>query len=436
MTISIGRPTETGPRDGLGARLAARVDIDAGSLPAFVFNDREVYERELGAIFGRCWLMVAHVSEIPEPGDYVTRTMGTSPVIVVRDEKGEVQVFLNACRHRGMRVCRADLGNASHFRCPYHGFTYKNSGELVGVPFQKAAYGDILDRQRLRLLSARCAVSHGLVFATWHPDAPTLEEYLGHLGWYLDLYLGRAEMEVFGPPQRWEMPTNWKIPAENGASDAYHTAHTHASLPKIGLIVGGSKFAEAGYHVHAGNGHGLGLGMPTDELVFPSEMLDEYRRRLRPEQFQTLIQVKNSHCTLFPNLTFVLSSARLEGEIVSHLNMQLWQPRGPDRTEVLSWGLVEKDASPRWKERARRHYIITFGASGVFEQDDAENWMDITRNCGSPVAQSLDFLYLQGLGRQPATDFPGPGEVYPSKYSENNARAFYRRWLELMLHDD
>lgn len=417
----------------LTARLRRDVDVEEGHIPAYIFRDPDIYQLELDRVFGRCWLFVAHESEVPEPGDYVTRYLGTTPVIVVRAEDGQIRVLLNVCRHRGMRVCRADLGNASHFRCPYHGFTYKNSGELVGVPFQQLAYGDRLERKELGLVQARAETYSGLIFATFDERVQSLTEYLGDVRWYLDLYVGRADMEVFGPPQRWEMPTNWKIPAENAASDAYHTAHTHASLPKIGLIPGGNRFAESGYHVYAGNGHGLGLGMPGDRLIFPAQLVDTYRRRLSPEQCDLLLALKNSHCTVFPNLSFVLSSAVLGGEVVSHLNLQLWQPRAPDRIEVMSWGLVERDAPPEWKERSRQHYVLTFGASGIFEQDDAENWTDITRNCSAPVTSKLRFVYLQGMGRPRATSFPGPGEVYESKFSENNARGFYGRWLELML---
>ncbi|MGH7186896.1 MAG: Rieske 2Fe-2S domain-containing protein, partial [Pseudomonadota bacterium] len=132
--------SKTEPRGRVEA-LLARVHPEQGEIPAAVFSDPDVYRLEQDAIFSRCWLFVAHESEVPSPGDYVTRYMGEHPVIVTRDEHGKIQVLLNVCRHRGMRICRADLGNSSHFRCPYHGFTYKNDGELIGIPFQKEIYG-------------------------------------------------------------------------------------------------------------------------------------------------------------------------------------------------------------------------------------------------------------------------------------------------------
>jgi phenylpropionate dioxygenase-like ring-hydroxylating dioxygenase large terminal subunit len=417
------------------ARLERDIDLDAGRLPAYLFSDPEVYERELEAIFGHCWQCVGHVSEVPEPGDYVTRYLGADPVIVVRSEDDQVRVLLNVCRHRGMRICRSDLGNSAHFRCPYHGWTYRNDGQLTGVPYQQLAYGDVLDRSSIRLRQARVAEYGGLIFATWDDGAPTLDDYLGDARWYIDFYVRRAEMEVFGPPQRWEMPSNWKIPAENFASDAYHTGHLHASISRLGLVPS-AKFAESGYHVHAGHGHGIGLGLPADENIFEPSVLPLFKQRLSPDQFEVLRQIKNMHCTIFPNLSFLISSARLGGKLISHTNMKVWLPKGPSRMQVLSWGLVEKAAPPEWKERSAQHYVLTFGPSGIFDQDDSETWIDITRNTATPAARDLSFFYLQGLGRARAVEFVGPGEVYASKYSENNARQFYRRWLQLMAHAD
>jgi hypothetical protein len=201
-------------------------------------------------------------------------------------------------------------------------------------------------------------------------------------------------------------------------------------------LVPTAKFAESGFHVHPGNGHGVGLGMPADEVIFEPGTVSSFKEALSDDQLQVLLQVKNMHCTVFPNLSFLISSARIQGKLISHTNMKLWLPKGPRQIEVLSWGLVEKAAPKEWKERSAQHYVLTFGPSGIFDQDDSETWMDITRNCSAPVGRRVEFFYLQGLGRKQATDFPGPGEVYASKYNESNARHFYRRWLQLMLDGD
>ena len=86
-------------------------------------------------------MFLAHESEIPDPGDYVVRRVLADSFIVARDEAGVVRVMFNMCLHRGMQVCRAEMGNASHFRCPYHAWTYRNDGRLAGLPFHEEAYG-------------------------------------------------------------------------------------------------------------------------------------------------------------------------------------------------------------------------------------------------------------------------------------------------------
>jgi phenylpropionate dioxygenase-like ring-hydroxylating dioxygenase large terminal subunit len=413
--------------------LEATVRPQEGHVPSFIFGDPDVYRLENERIFGRCWQLVAHESEVPSPGDYVTRYMGEQSVIVVRGEDGEVRVLLNMCKHRGMRVCRSDQNNTSHFRCPYHGWTYKNTGELTGVPAHKEAYGDALDRSEIGLREARSDIYAGLIFATWDDEAASLREYLGAMAWYLDLVVGRAPMEVTGPPHRWEMPCNWKLPAENFAGDAYHTMHTHGSIQKVGLVPS-VRFAKDGYQVYAGNGHGLGIGMPAPKLMFAEDLRPVFRQRLSDDQVAVLENSKNLHATVFPNLSFLISAMTVEGKFVSHTDMRVWVPKGPDKIVIYSWCLMERDAPEWWKNLSERAYIMSFGPSGMFEQDDSENWMDITRNSASgPASRHFAFEYLQGMGRPLATDFPGPGEVYEGKFTEANSRAFYDHWLGLIL---
>ncbi|HTS98108.1 MAG TPA: Rieske 2Fe-2S domain-containing protein [Streptosporangiaceae bacterium] len=94
-------------------------DVRSGLIPAHVYNDPEIFALERDRLFSRAWVFLAHESEIPAPGDYVVRRVLADSFIVARDEGGEVRVMFNMCLHRGMQVCRAEMGNASHFRCPY-----------------------------------------------------------------------------------------------------------------------------------------------------------------------------------------------------------------------------------------------------------------------------------------------------------------------------
>src|SRR3984957_9612131 len=150
-------------------------------IPAHIYNDDELFQLEKERIFGRSWIFVAHESEIAEPGDYVVRRVLDDSFIVTRDEQGEVRAHFNMCLHRGMQVCRAEIGNASHFRCPYHGWSYRNDGRLVGLPFHQDAYGGEAGfaRAGARLLPApRLASYNGLIFISLDAQAGELADFL------------------------------------------------------------------------------------------------------------------------------------------------------------------------------------------------------------------------------------------------------------------
>jgi 3-phenylpropionate/trans-cinnamate dioxygenase subunit alpha len=165
--------------------LGSLVDCERGLVSRRIFIEPEIYEDELKQIFACCWLFLCHDTQIPLPGDFFTTYMGEDPVLVLRDSDGQVHAFLNICRHRGNRLCRADSGNAASFTCADHGWTYRNDGRLTGVPYLKEAYHNELDRGRWGLVSvAQLDNYKGLWFATFDPEAPTLRAYLGEMAWY------------------------------------------------------------------------------------------------------------------------------------------------------------------------------------------------------------------------------------------------------------
>ena len=222
----------------MGQLAAVLRDVRRGMIPAHVYGDPGIFALERDRLFARSWVFLAHESEIPDPGDYVVRRVLADSFIVARDETGAVRVMFNMCLHRGMQVCRAEMGNASHFRCPYHAWTYRNDGRLAGLPFHAEAYGgeDGFPRAGQALLPApSLGIHNGLIFISLDPDAPPLADYLGDFAFYLDFYTRQSDagVELRGP-QRWRIKANWKIGAENFAGDSYHTPHTHASGVDIG----------------------------------------------------------------------------------------------------------------------------------------------------------------------------------------------------------
>src|SRR5271154_5301661 len=181
------------------------VHLERHEVSARAITDPDVYRAEHDRLWPKCWLLLGHDSEIPEPGDFVTRYMGEDVVIVTRDRTGEIQVLLNSCPHRGMAVCRVDMGSVSTFTCPYHGWSFGLDGGLRGMPVgNEKLEGDMYDKSELGLKRARVGVHVGMIFATFDENAPSLVEWLGEAAWYLTLNYGRSKggMEVLGPPQR------------------------------------------------------------------------------------------------------------------------------------------------------------------------------------------------------------------------------------------
>jgi phthalate 3,4-dioxygenase subunit alpha len=428
-------------------------DIRQGMIPAAIYSDEGVFRLEQEQVFGRAWMYMAHESEIPEPGDYVLRRILDDSFIVVRDEHGEVRVLFNMCRHRGMQVCRSELGNASHFRCPYHAWTYKNTGELVGVPFHTDAYGGEkgLRRKGITLLPApRTETRNGLIFSSLDPEAPALDDYLGDFAFYLDFYTRQSDagLEVRGP-QRWIVKSNWKIGAENFAGDTYHTPHTHASVVEIGLFrEPKAKKRKEGALYFAGAGGGTTYKLPTtdfgenlEHIGYPREMVERMREAWSPAQRAMVAEAgfMPSAATILPNLSFVHNWPQVdeEGLVAPFISIRLWQPRGPTETEVFSWFAVDRLAPDSYKAASYKAYLMCFGSSGMFEQDDVENWTSITSVARGQLAHRLKLNSTMGMDgdggtlRPPIEDWPAPGRAFVG-FGEYNQRELLGLWSEML----
>lgn len=426
-----------------------------GEVPVLLFGNEEVYRRELRKVFGRCWVFLAHESEIPTRGDYVLRKIGQDKFIVVRGENGAINVLFDACRHRGVQVCRADSGNTSHFRCPYHGWTYNTSGELAGAPQWRNAFGGMPKAGNGLAKAAQVASKHGLIFATLDPAAPSLNEYLGGMGWYLDLLFGLNEygVEVLGPPQRFVIDANWKSGADNFSGDDYHLGTLHRSVWEIGAFPVPFQENMMGYHIQAAPGHSLSFSMaPTESepgprfFGYPDDLAATFNtKRISEHQLNVARRSRVFVGNVFPNFS-ILALPMTEDSIhyppTGVLTIRTWQPVGPAQVEVWNWFCAYKNMTPTQKERAYKAGLGTFSMGGVFEMDDTEPWITISRAGRSVAAELLDFklnyqMGLPGVGIAHAVnDWPGPGTAYWPRYEEGVQRNFYRFYCDIMRTPD
>ncbi|MBW4718801.1 aromatic ring-hydroxylating oxygenase subunit alpha [Saccharothrix obliqua] len=428
-----------------------------------IFFDDALLAREYARVFFPTWQLVGFSDEIPEAGDYVVRRLGADSVVVVRDERGRIAVLLNSCGHRGTRLCQAAFGNAAHFRCSYHGWTYANDGRLVGVPGLRTHYPPGFRKSERDLPTARVVCRRGFLFATWDPDAPDLEDYLGDLAWYLDALLDGAggEWEVYGPPQRVVARGNWKIPVDNFAGDGYHMRTAHQIALEQGIYGdtladgtrGRGRFDLLGVNIGTEQGHSVRAGYVVEKGTetlgplrgepaypgYPPETWPRLTAGQTPEQVRFNSDLEVVHGAVFPNAVFLsVAHDRAIGEdddpLTRYLVWRVHSPIDARRTECTYWTLVPKAMDADWKRRSYSYQARTQSAGGIlFEMDDFENFARIDSAMPGTAAGAVAADLSLGLGLgEPAPEFPGPGRAEYLTLSEHNQRAFYRRWAHLM----
>jgi Rieske 2Fe-2S family protein len=207
-----------------------------------LYVDPAALEREHEAIFARSWQLAGHVSDLPRNGSYLVGRVGSESVLVIRGEDGELRAFRNVCRHRAtvLREGRGDCGKA--LRCPYHGWTYRPDGSLIGVPEGRGFAG--LDKSALGLMPARVECFAGFVFVAIDPDIAPLRDGLAGLEEKLAPY-GIERLTRFSESTS-KQPANWKIVADNYL-EGYHIPIAHPGLMRL--------LDYQGYDVEVGDGY-------------------------------------------------------------------------------------------------------------------------------------------------------------------------------------
>ena len=207
--------------------------VDSPMLQPYEVFDQELFDLEMVRVFGRSWVWLGDTEDLAEPGDYITGTIGYQQVMVIRQQDGSVQGFLNNCRHRASGLLYEPAGNCGKtMTCPYHNWAYAIDGRLIGIPDRKRMYPDGMPTEDYGLVPIRIEVAWDkLVFGCLSRKAPSFREWIAPLAERYDLY----RFDKFTRHYR-ELdqvyPINWKAFAEN-SNDDYHVRFVHRRLNQI-----------------------------------------------------------------------------------------------------------------------------------------------------------------------------------------------------------
>lgn len=403
-----------------------------------VFTSEDIYRDELEKIFYRYWVFVAHESEIAQPGDYCTKWIGEKQLIVSRTADGEIRIFFNRCRHRGAAVCMTEYGNASFFRCPYHGWTYNSSGDLVGVPYP-SRYGERLDKSALGLAEVpRVGSVAGFIFASMADDGPTLAEHLGKAAGYLEDFVKAspvANVRLSAGTSKSVFWGNWKFVGMDG----YHTNFTHKTVLDLRQRKQGASYNRGAGNSDKssneswdlGNGHcrldltgrdKVAIGAASNTSIaagIPDN--DDGREYLRlmveaygDDAAEVIRRSRDVHIHVWPNLQLIGSQVRVV------------RPLAAGRTEVMSYPAM-LDGVPDSINTARiRSFEWFSGVASFGTPDDTEVF---ERNQIGLQADYIPWLVLaRGMTVEPRDD----GSLVGNVTDEVPQRAQMSAWLRSM----
>jgi choline monooxygenase len=251
-----------------GRTVTAIEQPETTALDPRLYVDPDGLAREQHAIFARSWQLAGHVADLATPGRFVSVQVGNESAIAIRGEDGELRAFRNVCRHRAARLRegRGDCGKA--LRCPYHGWTYRTNGQLIGVPEGRGFAG--LDKSELGLMPARVETFAGLVFVNLDLDARPLDAGLGGLAERLAPY-GVERLTRFSESTS-SQPANWKIVADNYL-EGYHVPIAHPGLMRL--------LDYQRYTVEVGDGY-VFFEAPLREKPSGNRLERAYQRLVRP----------------------------------------------------------------------------------------------------------------------------------------------------------
>ena len=376
-----------------------------------IFTDPELFELEMKHIFEGNWVYLAHDSQIPEVNDYFTTWIGRQPIIITRGKDGQLNAVVNACAHRGATLCRRKHGNKGSFTCPFHGWTFSNTGKLLKVKDEKTTeYPIQFNKQGSHDLKKvpRFESYKGFLFGSLNADVVPLEQHLGETRVIIDQIVDQAPdgLEVLRGNSSYTYDGNWKLQMENG-SDGYHVSSVHWNYAAtMGRRKdGGTKAVDAnGWSKSVGgvygfeNGHILLWTRTMNPEVRPVwNRRADLQARYGEDKADAIVGQTRNLC-LYPNV-YLMDQFSTQ--------IRVTRPLGVDKTEITIYCFAPKGESAEDRALRIRQYEDFFNVSGMGTADDLEEFRACQTGYAGIAAQWND------LSRGAPLWVDGPDENAP-----------------------
>jgi phenylpropionate dioxygenase-like ring-hydroxylating dioxygenase large terminal subunit len=406
--------------------------VQDGRIHGSLYTDPAIYHKEMETIFHGGWCFVAHESEIPKPGDFVTRKVGTQSLIALRDKDGAPRVYYNRCPHRGSTLCQTASGNQPRVTCPYHGWTFALDGRLIGVPDEEGYPVGFSKADAGLTEVAQMEGYGGFLFVNLIPNGTTLREHLGKATELIDNLLGLSptgRIQLSAGWMKHRMQSNWKMIVENQV-DGYHAQMVHGSLLKANRT-----FATVRDRKPTSPTRVRDFGMGHTDIDHPNDYrqgdtLFRWTGGIEPERLPIYVAAMNAaygaedarrrmiegppHSMLFPNIS------------LAEMNIMLIEPVSPGvsiqyTTPVFLEGADDLNA------RTLRRCEGAMGPAGFLIADDAE--IGELTQMGVANLEPEWIILSRGLGKEETLP---DGVKIAGLMDETSQRGFWSHYREVM----
>ena len=409
-----------------------------------LYLDAELFALEMQRLWARTWLYVGHTSQVPQVGDFITAWLGTQPVLMLRQADGGIRVLLNRCAHKGSQLTVEPHGNAGRtLRCPYHAWSYRLDGTLLGIPLREGYAAPCFDdAPAAKGLSpyGEVAAHRGFVFARGSESGISFDDWAGELRRAIDLLADRSpqgELRIAGGVLRTVVRANWKIYLEN-VNDAVHPVSAHASSNDAARQVWDAQPAATATPLAVqqllpfGSGHDFfqrmgGRVLPHGHSVLGTQdsihtgyaSLPGYPEQLRAAHGDA----RAAEVLAFtPQNVVFYPAVALKG--APHV-LRVLRPLGVDSTLVEAWAFEPVGAPPALLESALAYNRSVFSPTSIVAADDLHLFESVQRGL---AAQANPWVSLH-------RDAQAVVEVLPRDVSgidEALLRNQYQAWAEGM----